>query len=91
MGLKNFLFPKNFKQEMAKGKLSSDYTILKGIERVSEHKYGKFFLKFFSFLPIIGHFIFFREGRKKITEEQLSIQQKNYVKKARKKIRRKGR
>lgn len=87
MGLKSFFFPKNFKSEMMKGKFSSDYALTKGIEKVSEHKYGKFFLKFFSWMPIVGHFFFWREGKKKIKEEELQDDQKKYVKKTKKKMR----
>lgn len=58
-----FFFPKDFMGEVRRGRMIDTSTyIFAGMDIVK--KKGKFWFTFFSWLPIVGSFVFYWEGRK---------------------------
>lgn len=62
-----FFFPKNFKGSMIESQFTADRYIKLGSDRILRTR-GKFWHDFWSWLPIWGSFIFYREGKKEEAE-----------------------
>jgi len=83
--IKNFFFPKNFMDELILGREKGVNIVQLGQDRVARHKYARFFLRYFMWLPVIGQIIFFIEGKKEQKEINRSERRKRNRK--RKKVR----
>lgn len=62
-----FFFPKNFKGSMIESQFRSDRYMTLGADRI-KRKRGMFWYNFWSWIPIWGSFIMYREGKKEDEE-----------------------